>query len=324
MVRRWSVKPAWLSMLAACAVLLLAESAFAQGTIRGVVTDEAGTPIAGATVVLEAQAQSRRLEAKTNARGEYVQIGLASGAYLVHAEQGTLKAAPAKLALRAGQTVVSNFVLGARAAMMSADAATAAAARAAEVARLFEEGAAASTAQRWDEALERFNQALQLNPNCFDCLNNIGYVHSQRKAFDQAEAAYRQSTLVKADDPVAYNGLATVYNALRRFDEAAAASQRAAELSGGGAAAGGGDATALYNQGVILWNGGKVADAKAAFQSAIAADPNHADAHYQFGMVLVNEGNLEGAASEFDTYLKLAPSGAHAPTAKALLSQLRP
>ena len=66
----------------------------------------------------------------------------------------------------------------------------------------------------------------------------------------------------------------------------------------------------MFNQGVILWNAGKIADAKKQFEGAIAANPNHAESHYQLGMALVNEGNLAGAATEFETYLKLAPDGA--------------
>ena len=51
----------------------------------------------------------------------------------------------------------------------------------------------------------------------------------------------------------------------------------------------------MFNQGVILWNAGKIAEAKKQFEAAIAANPNHAEAHYQLGMALVNEGNLAGA-----------------------------
>ena len=40
---------------------------------------------------------------------------------------------------------------------------------------------------------------------------------------------------------------------------------------------------------VILWNGGKVAEAKKQFEAAIAANPGHAEAHYQLGMALVND-----------------------------------
>ena len=122
-----------------------------------------------------------------------------------------------------------------------------------------------------------------------------------------------------------FDGLANIYNAQRKFDDAAAASAKAMELSGGAAAgaAGGGNADAMFNQGVILWNAGKVADAKKQFEGAVAANPSHAEAHYQLGMALVNQGNMAGAATEFETYLKLAPEGPNAATAKSLVAQLK-
>ena len=58
----------------------------------------------------------------------------------------------------------------------------------------------------------------------------------------------------------------------------------------------------MYNQGVILWNAGKIPEAKKQFEAAVAANPNHAESHYQLGMALVNEGNMAGAAAEFETY----------------------
>src|SRR5437660_1227975 len=80
---------------------------------------------------------------------------------------------------------------------------------------------------------------------------------------DKAEAAYKKAIELKADYAEAYNGLANVYNATRKFDLAAAASAKAMELSSSsaaGGAAGGGNADAMFNQGVILWNGGKIAE----------------------------------------------------------------
>ena len=84
-----------------------------------------------------------------------------------------------------------------------------------------------------------------------------------------------------------------------------------------------GNAQALYNQGVIFWNGGRIADARRQFEAAVAASSNHAEAHYQLGMVLVNDGELAMAANEFETYLKLAPTGPNATQARALAAQLK-
>ena len=150
-------------------------------------------------------------------------------------------------------------------------------------------------------------------------------MYAQKKDYEKAEAAYKKAIELRPEYAEAYNGLATIYNAQRKFDLAAEASKKGMEIGGGGAAgaAGGGNADAMYNQGVILWNAGKIADAKKQFEAAVAANPNHAEAHYQLGMALVNEGNLNGAAGEFDTYLKLAPSGPNAATAKGILRPSR-
>jgi TolA-binding protein len=95
-------------------------------------------------------------------------------------------------------------------------------------------------------------------------------------------------------------------------------------MGGSGAtAAGGGSAPAVFNQGVILWNAGKIPEAKAQFEQAVKIDPNLADAHYWLGMAYVNEGKLPDAAPHFEEYLKLAPTGQYAEQAKGILSQIK-
>ena len=52
----------------------------------------------------------------------------------------------------------------------------------------------------------------------------------------------------------------------------------------------------VFNQGVILWNAGKIPEAKEQFEQAVKLDPNMADAHYWLGMALVNAGKMPEAA----------------------------
>jgi tetratricopeptide (TPR) repeat protein len=92
-----------------------------------------------------------------------------------------------------------------------------------------------------------------------------------------------------------------------------------AASAGGGA----GNADATFNQGIILWNQGKIADAKAKFEETIKLNANHADAHFQLGMALLNEGKLPEAVTAFETYLKLAPDGQFATQAKGMVAQLK-
>ena len=324
MVRRISGRPLWLSLFALVAALALAAPAAAQSTgiVRGIVTDEKGQPVEGAKVTIEMTGGTgRRFETKSDKKGEYLQVGLSSGAYKVTAEKDKLASAPVTVSVRVNQRAEARLVLGVAGAAASKDAA----AKNAELRKLFDEGVTLSTAGKHAEAIERFAAAAAVSPNCHDCYNNIGFSQAQMKDFDKAEAAYKKAVELKPDDATGYGGLATVYNAQRKFDLATEASAKATQLAGNLSAAGGasGSADAQYNQGVILWNGGKIAEAKVAFQGAVTANPSHAEAHYQLGMALVNEGNMAGAATEFETYLTLSPDGQNAATAKSLVAQLK-
>jgi tetratricopeptide (TPR) repeat protein len=304
--------------MASVAVLLFTLPASAQGMIQGTVVDAQGQPVDGVKITIEqTEGVTRKFETKTDKKGSFIQIGLQSAGYKVTAEgkQGTATA-NTRVSQRGPANV--KLVLGGGGGNDPAVAA-----KTAELRKVFDEGVAQSRAGQYDASIESFNKALALNPNCQDCLYNIGYAHAQKKEWDKAEDAYKKAIAVKADYADAYSGLANVYNAQRKFDEAAAASAKANELTAsapGGLV--GGNADSLYNQGVILWNSGKIPDAKKLFEQAIAANPNHAESHYQLAMALVNEGKLAEAGTEFNAYLKLSPDGPNAATAKALVAQL--
>jgi tetratricopeptide (TPR) repeat protein len=326
MVRRVNGRLQWLVGCAAALSLALAVPAIAQSTgmIKGVVKDAQGQPVDGAKVVIEmTEGVSRHFETKSNKKGEFIQIGLQGGPYKVTAEKDKLTSNTADVRVSISRPAEANLVLGAGGP--SAAATKEQAAKNAELKKVFDEGVAASRSGNHDDAIAKFTAAAAVNAACYDCYYNIAFSESQKKDYDKAEAAYKKAIEIKPDYGEAYSGLANIYNATRKFDQAAAASAKAMELGGGAAAAagGGGNADAMFNQGVILWNAGKVADAKKQFEGAIAANPNHAESHYQLGMAMVNEGNLAGATTEFETYLKLAPTGPNAATAKGILGSLK-
>ncbi len=318
MVRRQSGRRGlvlWMFLMAlACAL-----PAAGQGLVQGTVVDAQGQPVDAASVSIEQDGTNRRFDMKTNKKGEFMQIGLSSGMYKVTATKDKLAASQA-VRISQGKPASAKLVLGAAPAGSPTEAAAATALR-----KVLDEAIAASNAGRYDDAIAGFHKAIETNASCFACYYNIGYNYAQKKDYDNAEASYKKAIELKADYADAYAGLASVYNAQRKFDQAAAAGAKATELSStlGGSNTASGGADAFYNQGVILWNGGKVADAKKAFESAIQANPNHAEAHYQLGMALVNEGNLAGAGTEFETYLKLAPDGPNSATARSLVAQLK-
>jgi tetratricopeptide (TPR) repeat protein len=318
MIRRFSSRLAWHLVLASFVVLGFALPAAAQGMITGTVVDAQGNPVPDAKITIEqTDGVTRKFETKSDKKGSFIQIGLQSASFKVTAEA---KAGTATANTRVSQRGPSNVRLIVGAGPTNDPAV---AAKTAELRKAFDEGVALSRDGKYDDSVASFNKALALNPKCQDCFYNIGFAYAQKKDYPQAEENYKKALEVKPDYAEAYNGLANIYNAQRKFDLAAEASAKASQLSAGAPGAlQGGNADALYNEGVILWNGGKIPDAKAKFQAAIAANANHAESHYQLGMALVNEGKLAEAGAEFNTYLKLSPEGANAATAKALVAQL--
>jgi tetratricopeptide (TPR) repeat protein len=322
MVRRFG-RPLWVLMFAACAALAIASSAAAQagGMVRGRVLDDKRQPADGATVTVVMDSTGRKYSTKTNAKGEFIQVGLSPGAYTVTAEKEKAASAPFRATVRASTPAQMELVLG----QASSSALREAGAKLEELKKVFGAGVTASNAGDHAAAITAFNASIVILPDCADCYSNIGFSYTQLKDYEKAEAAYKKATELNPQDPAAWSGLANVYNAQRKFDLAADAGKKASDLTSSlsGGSDTGGNADAMFNQGVILWNGGKVAEAKVQFEGAVKANPNHAEAHYQLGMALVNEGNMAGAASEFDTYIKLTPEGPNAATAKSLLAQLK-
>jgi tetratricopeptide (TPR) repeat protein len=307
---------AGLAVILVCLGLVAAPvAAQSSGMIRGKVVDAQGQPVEGATITIEFAESTRRMEAKTNRRGEYVQIGLGSGTYRVTVQKDKFTPQMTEVRVSVGNATDANFTLQ-PSGPVPPDPAKIAAIR-----KTFEEGAALAKSGNHDAAIAKFNETIASVPNCTDCYYNIGLSHVAKKEYDAAEAAFKKAVELNPEHAAAYNGLATVYNATKRQAEAEAASAKAVEIAG--SSVGGGNVDAIYNQGVIFWNAGKIAEAKKQFEEVVKLDPKHADAHYQIGMALLNEGKMAEAVAAFETSVSLAPDGPNAAQAKALIGQLK-
>ena len=298
--------------LAVAVILAVAVPALAQtGLVKGKVLDATGKPVADAVIAIEfMEGVSRKLSTKSDKRGEFVQLGLQSGGYRVTATADKLGTGFADTRVRIGNT--SEVTITLSTVPPGTDP------KVAELKKAFDEGVAASRANDHDGAIAKFQAALAAKPDCPECYFNIGFAYLQKKDEKQAEANWQKALAVKPDHAETLNSLATLYNNQKRFDEAAATSAKAA------ASAPAGNADAIYNQGIILWNGGKIAEAKAKFEEATKADPNNSDARFQFGMALLNEGKVPEAVASFEQYMKMAPTGQFAGQAKSMLAQLKP
>jgi tetratricopeptide (TPR) repeat protein len=305
--------------------LVAAPAAAQSGQVKGKVVDAKGQPIDGAKVTIaNVETSGRKLETKTNKKGEYIQIGLQPGRYTITVEKGDLKdSKEVQIHLDMAEL---NFTLAPGQGTMSKEDQAKVQAKNAAIQKAFSEGVELSNQNKNEEAIAKFQEVLVSVPKCAECYANIGTIQARMKDYEKAEASFKQAIEVKPDFVEAYNGLASVYNAEKKFDLANQASEQATKYSAGaaGTAGTGGNASAIYNQGVIFWNQNKAQEAAERFEAAVKADPNFAEAHYMLGKANINLGKLPEAAKELQEYLRISPNGPNKDDAQKTLEYLKP
>ena len=305
-------------LLAAALVAAVAVSGapvLAQTTavIKGKVTDGEGKPVDKAKVSIEFMGGiTQKRDVSTNRRGEFIQVGLQPGPYVVTASKDGVGVSTEEVMLRLGDT--PELVMALRPAASGASEADQ------KFRKIFGEGVAAANADKYDEAIAKFTEAAGMQADCYACYMNLGNSYYEKKDTAKAEEAFKKAIELSPEEGKPYQALADLYNATGKREEAAAMATKAASLGGGAGAS----AQDLYNQGVILWNSGKFAEAKTQFEASVKADPNYADAHYWVGMATLNAGDIAAAVPSFENYLKLAPDGQYAEQAKGVVASAKP
>jgi len=319
--------------LALAVGLLVATPAHAQmGSIKGKVVDEQGAPVPDADLTFDFIGDvNRQFKGKTDKKGEYIRAGLqvVGGKWRVTATKDNLVGRSQDLDVPIGSAFpVPDIVIKAGKLAPAAGAAGASKEdaekrnkRNAELEKSFNEAKAASSAGNYDEAIAKLQAVATQVEKCAPCYVFIGDAYLKKKDLDNAEKSFLKAIEFDDKSTDSYNALATLYNEQKKFDEASKMSAKANELmsAGGGAA----DPIAVYNQGVILWNQGKGPEAVAQFQKAVAANPKYADAQYMLGLALYSTGKVPEAKAPLEEYLKIAPTGTNADTAKALLATIK-
>ena len=179
---------------------------------------------------------------------------------------------------------------------------------------------------RYDEAIETLKQALPYDSNNAEVFNNLSfaYVHAGKYAeaieagrqaivlLGQTGQAYKQELQVRNEVlSNAYKNLGNAYNGLKQYNDAADALKHAAEIEPK-------NASAHFNHGLALYNGGRYSEAIEAYKEVIKLRPQLAGAHYNLGLTFVAINDKEGARRQYDILKPL-----HAGMAAQLESLIR-
>jgi len=158
--------------------------------------------------------------------------------------------------------------------------------------------------QRYEEALEKYTEAIKINPKLSDAYNNRGVIRYILEDLDGALEDYTQVIRLNADFADAYNNRGVVKYDLEDYQGAIKDYSQAIKLNSK-------FTDGYYNRGVAKYEVKDYDGAIEDFTQAINLDPDFADAYYQRGNAYSYCGETKKAKEDFETAIELNPDYAN-------------
>lgn len=299
-------------------VLMSALPALAQtGRIGGLVKDDKGQPVKGATVVAENPGASPpSFTATTDDRGRFSIIGLRSGNWRITASAPGFQPSSGNLNVRTigAPNPPLEFTLAPGAADPMAGALAGV-----NTKELQTELAAADemmNAANYDGAIAAYQAILAKAPALTMINMQIGRAHRMKKDYDAALAAY--NTILEAEPTNERAKIEVGMTNLEKGDlnaAEAALSEAAQGLSA--------SREVFYNLGEVKFAKGETDEAMKYYQRAIDTDPNWGKPVFKMGLGHLQKMDVPGAIKMMEKVIEVEPNSEEAGMAKALIEQLK-
>jgi len=306
-------------------VTLYAQLGIGNGRIKGVISDESGSPVAEAEVEVINLKYDMKFRSTSDERGRWGVTGLASGWYKVTAKkEGYLDASIEFQLSLVGQRVHELDVT-----LRKPEAATAKGmpeTKSLAIAALLKDGNELYNLQKYAEALAKFEEFLKEHPETYQVHINIGNCLFGMKEEDKAIIEYNtfldrlkaeKGTL--AGDANAATVLATIgkiHLDREEIEKAKEYFELAVETYPG-------DKIIPYNVGEIYFNQGQSEPAIDYLLKAVEIDEKWAPPYLKLGYAYLNRGQYKKALESLEKFLELAPDDPQAPSVTNLLPELK-
>jgi len=302
-------------LLAVLCVFTIAGSAAAQGSrVVGIVKDETGQPIKGATLSLEnPEAIPRNFTATSDDRGRFAVLGLKAGEWSIVAQAPGFVPDATRVQVRVTTPVAPVLTLHRAPAPPPSILGNVGAK---DLQKELSTADQQFDAQQWDQAIGTYKNILSRAPALAVLNLQIGAAYRNKKDFDNAIAAYNELLKIDPASDKARIGLALAY--MEKGDLATAETTLTPAAQAQGATK-----EALYTFAEIEAARGKSADAATWYQKASASDPNWGKPLLKLGLSAMQRGDRANAATLMQRVVAVDPMSAEAAQAKTLIYQLR-
>jgi len=152
-----------------------------------------------------------------------------------------------------------------------------------------------------DQAIKKYQKALQIDPLYQDPVANIGLSLAEQGKMEESISQFLKALEINPKDYKTLNNLGASLIVVGRDTEAIQSLSEALTLDPY-------YAQAHNNIGVALQRQGRVDEAIDHFSSAVQLDPDYIQAYNSLGIILANQGRYEEAIEQFSAALKVNPA----------------
>src|SRR5437868_11810113 len=302
-------------VFAALLFLTIAGPAAAQGSrVVGIVKDETGQPIKGATLSLEnPDAIPRNFTATSDERGRFAVLGLKSGEWSIVAQAPGFLPDATRVQVRVTTPVAPVFTLH-RAPQPPPSILGNVGAK--DLQTELKNADQQFDAKQWDQAIAAYKNILGRAPALTILNLQIGAAYRNKKDYDNAIGVYNELLKAEPASDKARIGLALAY--MEKGDLASAETTLASAAQAQGATK-----EVLYNLGEVESARGKTDEAASWYEKASASDPNWGKPLLKLGLAALQRGDRANAATFMQRVVAVDPMSAEAAQAKTVIDQLR-
>ena len=158
----------------------------------------------------------------------------------------------------------------------------------------YDQGEALYKQKKYEEALDLYLKAVQVDPSMADAFYRIGWIYNDRGDYNSALDPLKKAAALQPNDSASYSELGYAYKNLSNLDEALKAFRQAVRLKP--------DKPGVhYEMGWIYNDQSRYSEAVNSLKLAISYRADYAEAHNELGYALHQLGRYSEAVQEYQT-----------------------
>jgi tetratricopeptide (TPR) repeat protein len=307
-------------LLAGAALAALAQEHMGKGRISGTVVDEQGNPVESALITVESLKYDTKLQSHSGEDGHFAVAGMGTGFWRITATKEGYSSSYIDMNIRQLKrnppiTFTLKKMTGYAALMTDEDSFA-----------MFDEGNLLIQEEKYDEALEIFDEFMEKYPEIYQIHLNIGTCYLKKGDLDKAEAEFKlvldktkETFGDYTQDPQAslraFTGLGEVYVQKEDFESAQKYFSQALDISPE-------DEVAAYNVGEVFFSHQQIDDAIKYFEMAIEIKEDWSKPYMKLGYVYLNKGDFDKSLEYFNKFIQMEPDNPEVPQVKNIITTI--